>query len=173
MLLLLIAILEVTERAGFESFLPTSLVGALGVLVSGGLLVDRIKNRGRKEGVSEGALNGMGERVGKVEANHKTLEGQFTEHQRSVDRVLVQNDNLLREIGKADRSVTQCRDDTERFSIDIGTKVDTMRRDVLASVENTRRDLDAKIGDLNVAVEGVKTEVRLRAEFDDQRRREA
>ena len=156
------------KMVGLESWLPTSLGGWLAVLTAGGLLIDRIKNRGKKDAVDETTLNGLGDRVTKTEHKFDRLDGQFTEHQRAVDRVLVQNENLLREIGKSERSVQQCHDDTEKFSIELGTKVDTMRRDVLAEVRQTRDELTEKIGTLEVGLESVKTEVRLRAEFDSR-----
>ena len=149
----------IEPRLGIESFLPTSVVGWLGTITTAALLIDRIRNRGKKEGVDETQLNGLGERVKAVESNHGRLEGQFIEHQRTVDRVLTANAQLLTEIGRAERASSLCREDTERYTLEIGSKVDTLRREVLAEV-----------GTLNTSVAKLETEVRLRAEFDARER---
>lgn len=149
------------EKVGLESWVPNNLVGVLTAISVGGLLIEKLVNRGKKQGVDESTVNGMGLRITKVEADNKRLEGQFAEHQRSVDRVLLQNEGLLKEIGKAENAAARCGDDMERYTIQVGTKVDEMRR-----------ELSGKIGDLTVQLEGVKTEVRLRAQFEERDRRE-
>lgn len=149
----------IEPKFGIETALPTSIAGWLGVTLSIGLVIDRIRNRGKREGVDEAQLNGLGERVKTVEANHERLEGQFIEHQRTVDRVLTANAQLLTEIGRAERASSLCREDTERYTLEIGSKVDTLRREVLAEV-----------GTLNTSVARLETEVRLRAEFDARER---
>lgn len=138
-----------------DQFLPY-----LNTIAVAAILLDRIKNRGKKEGVDETTVNDFGARVGKVEAANKVFEGQFSEHQRQLAEVLAQNGQLLREIGHAEKGADQCREDTEKFAINIGVKVDEMRR-----------ELSGKIGDLTVQLEGVKTEVRLRAQFGERDRR--
>ena len=145
-----------------DRILPTNLGALLAMLISAGLLIDRVKNRGKKEGVDEATVNGLGVRISKTETNIDRLFGQFAEHQRTVDRVLGANENLLKEIGHAEKGASQCREDYERFTIEIGTKVDDMRR-----------ELSGKIGELAIQLKGVETEVKLRAQFDerDNRRR--
>jgi hypothetical protein len=158
----LFAIVQSTaEKVGLESWVPNNLVGVLTAISVGGLLIEKLVNRGKKQGVDESTVNGMGVRITKVEADNKRLEGQFQEHQRSVDRVLLQNEGLLKEIGKAENAASRCGDDMERYTIQVGAKVDDMRR-----------ELSGKIGDLTVQLEGVKTEVRLRAQFEERDRRE-
>jgi hypothetical protein len=107
-----------------------------------------------------------------VEQNHERLEGQFLEHQRTVDRILAQNGQLLTEIGRAERSAGQCREDTERYTLEIGSKVDTLRREVLAEVGGARREFTEQTGTINVELGKLATEVRLRAEFDARDRGE-
>ena len=142
----------VGDRFGIESILPTSVGGWLAIFTAAGLLIDRIRNRGKKEGVDEATVNGLGSRVHDVELVVERIEGQFLEHQHTVDRVLFSNENLLKEIGKADRSVVQCREDTEKFAIEIGSKVDAMRRDVLSEVGATRKDLSERMGTIEVGL---------------------
>jgi hypothetical protein len=139
---------------------PTSVGAWIAVFLSGGLLIDRIKNRGKKEGIDETALNGIGSRVEKVEKAQERMDGQFQEHQRSVDRVLGEHGNLLTALGKAERSSERCLDDMQKFTIDIGSKIDNLRREVVEQVS-----------DIKVSLEGVKTEVRLRAEFEERERK--
>lgn len=166
-----IAVLQsAAEKVGLEGWVPNNLVGVLTAISVGGLLVEKLVNRGKKQGVDESTVNGLGSRITNVEQNHTKLEGQFAEHQRSVDRVLVQNEGILREIGKAERSVTQCQDDTEKFSIEIGGKVDTMRRDVMAELQAARREFAERTGKIEVGLAEVKREVELRAEFENRER---
>ena len=160
----------VETNLGIESFLPTSVIGWLGILTSLSLVIDRIWNRGKKEGVSETTINDFGQRVKAVESNHERLEGQFIEHQRTVDRVLVANENLLKEIGRAERASMTAREDSEKFTLDIGSKVDALRRDVLAEVGSARREFSAQTGAIEVALGKLETEVRLRAEFEARER---
>lgn len=138
---------------------PTSVGAWVAVVVSGGLLFDRIKNRGKKEGIDESVLNGMGERVQKVETAQTALEGRFLEHQRSVDRLIDQHSQLLNQIGKAEKSSERCFDDMQKFTIDIGSKIDNLRREVVDQV-----------GAIKVSLAEVKTEVNLRAKFDERER---
>lgn len=161
---------SIETNLGLESFLPTSVLGWLGILTTVGLVIDRVWNRGKKEGVSEETINGIGLRVKAVESNHERLEGQFIEHQRTVDRVLVANENLLKEIGRAERASMTAREDSEKFTIDIGSKVDALRRDVLAEVGDARREFSAQAGAMEVALGKLETEVRLRAEFEARER---
>lgn len=172
--LLLSAIQDAEGRKLVESILPTSLIGwltTIGLVVSVG---ERIWNRGKHQGVSEQTVNGMGVRVKAIEDGYARLEGQFTEHQRSVDRVLGQNEHLIKELGKAERGTDQCREDTEKFSIEIGSKVDTMRRDVLQELRETREEFGSRAGALEVNIGVLTREVQLRAEFnarDDRNQR--
>lgn len=168
MLALLLAIQETDGKKLVESFLPTSVVGwltTIGLILS---VAERIWNRGKKQGVSEETVNGMGLRVKAVEEKNKMLEGRFEEHQRSVDRILVQNEHLIKELGKAERGTDQCREDTERFTIEIGSKVDSMRRDVMAELSTSRREFGERAGALEVAVGVLTREVQLRAEFEER-----
>lgn len=142
-----------------EKVWPTSVGAWIAVLVSGGLLIDRIRNRGKREGVDESTLNGMGSRIEKVEKGQERMEGQFSEHQRSVDRVLHEHGQLLTQIGQAKNSSDRCLDDMQKFTIDIGSKIDQLRREVVDQV-----------GGIKVSLEAVKTEVRLRAEFEERGR---
>lgn len=149
----------VTTTSVVDRLLPSNLGALLAMLISAGLLIDRIKNRGKKEGVDESTLNGMGTRIGKVEESQKRMEGQFTEHQRSVDRVLHEHGQLLTAIGQAKNASDRCLDDMQKFTIDIGSKIDGMRRELVDQVSG-----------IKVSLEAVKTEVRLRAEFEERER---
>lgn len=165
-MLALFILQDTASRFGIESILPSSVLGWLSVVTAGGLLIDRIRNRGKKEGVDEATINGLGARVRDVETNHERLEGQFLEHQRTVDRILAQNGQLLTEIGRAERSAGQCREDTERYTLEIGSKVDTLRREVLAELGSARTDFSERTGKIEVDIGKLTTEVKLRAEFD-------
>lgn len=156
------------EKIGLEGWLPTTATGWITTVGFIGLLGKEIWKRGQKEAVSEAAFNGMGARVTAAEKKNEQLFGQFQEHQRTVDRILLSNEKLLLEIGHAERSAQQCRDDTDRYTIEIGSKVDTLRREVLAELRETREEFGDRAGKLEVDIATLTREVKLRAEFDDR-----
>jgi hypothetical protein len=153
-------------RVGLDSWLPNTATGWITTIGFLGLLGKEIWKRGQKEAVSEETINGMGARIEAVERSNSQLVGQFQEHQRTVDRILASNEKLLVEIGHAEKGAAQCREDTEKYTLEIGSKVDTLRREILAELREAREELSNRTGNMEVKVGELATEVRLRAEFD-------
>ena len=75
-------------------------------------------------------LNGFGERQEKLEKAHEKAEGERETMQRQIDRVLTQHDGLIRQLGEAKRSTEKCSEETVDLGIAIGSKIDTLSREV-------------------------------------------
>lgn len=95
-------------------------------------------------------LNGLGERVTAVENRQTRAEEREQQILRAIDKMTTAQDELLKEVGRAHASAATCSKEMEEYAIDVGAKVDELRRIV--------NDEGRKAGERLQAVE---TELRL------------
>lgn len=75
-------------------------------------------------------LNGYGERLSDVERAQNESLGHRTAMQRQIDRILDQHETLISLLGEAKRSSEKCSEETQDVAINIGSKIDTVSREV-------------------------------------------
>jgi hypothetical protein len=96
----------ITQRVE-DRIWPTSAAGWIAVVVSGGLLLDRLWNRGKKEGVDESTLNGIGARVGVVETSSTSAHTRIDELVRRADAKDVEIRGVTADIARLEAKVDQ------------------------------------------------------------------
>ena len=75
-------------------------------------------------------LNGVGSRVAALETESTTARAEREQHDREIDRLMQQNAETLRILGESKRSAEQCREETVDLGITIGSKIDSISRQV-------------------------------------------
>ena len=75
-------------------------------------------------------LNGVGVRVALLETEATTAKAEREQHDRELDRLMHQNAETLRILGESKRSAEQCREETVDLGNTIGSKIDTISRQV-------------------------------------------
>lgn len=122
-ILLLFALLQTPSGTSFWPItisgwitLAIAVVGIIGGFVSAGKFI--------------GTLNGFGLRLTDLERGHEKAEGERLTMQRQVDRILDQHETILERLGEAKRSADRCGEDTVELGIKIGSKIDTIGKEV-------------------------------------------
>lgn len=95
-------------------------------------------------------LNGLGDRVDKLTSRADAAEAREKDLATAVDRITSSTEQLLREVGRAQRQADDCDGNTERFAIDIGSKLNDFQR-----------TLGERIGSLGERMAGVERELEL------------
>lgn len=103
---------------------PATATGWASLLVATAALVSILY--GYAKGIAK--LNGYGERLQRQEGKVERLSAQATEFERQVARVTDAQERLLDRIGAAERSAEGCNANVTNFGIEIGSKVDDLRR---------------------------------------------
>lgn len=104
-----------TTVSGYVS-LTLSMLALVGIAVGYGKWLEK--------------LNGMGRRVGELETA-KTMA--FAEHElfkASINRLLSEQAQLIKELGKHERNTEACREDTANLGIALGSKIVELTREV-------------------------------------------
>jgi hypothetical protein len=86
---------------------PSSVVDWTALVVSGGLLLDRLWNRSKKEGVDEATLNGIGARVAVVESGSVSAHARIDELVRRADAKDVEVRGVTADIARLEAKVDQ------------------------------------------------------------------
>lgn len=73
-------------------------------------------------------LNGLGERVTAVEQAQKQSEAREAQFLRSVDKVLAAQDALLERVARNDKATEDCRDVMQQYALEVGVKIDELRK---------------------------------------------
>ena len=79
-----------------------------------------------------GTLNGFGERLGEVEKAQEESRGHRASMQRSIDRILDQHESILQRLGESKRTAEKCSEETQDLAINIGSRIESLSRDVNA-----------------------------------------
>ena len=110
--------------AGWATF-ALALIGAAYVAY------DRVWARGKRETELNSVadrleleINGLGGRVSKIETWQERFDAGETQRALIMERVTVSQEALLRQIGAAEKSASQCGADTERMSRDLVQRID-------------------------------------------------
>ncbi len=141
-----------------SSFWPTTIVGWIttaGFLASIGLFfIDR--------GKREQKINDWGERVNVWGEDVKRLEGTMGEHEKLMVGIVTTQERITLELGKATTKAEDSEATSERHAIELGVKVDEMRR-----------SLEQKLGTFGERMAGVERELELGRQdrFNSQLRR--
>lgn len=96
--------------------LVTAVALAVGGLVAGGKFL--------------AILNGYGGRLGNVEEAQDESRGHRVAMQRQIDRILDQHEGMIGRLGESKRSAEKYNEETVDLGIQIGTKIDTLGREV-------------------------------------------
>jgi hypothetical protein len=75
-------------------------------------------------------LNGYGERLNTVEKNQGEARIHRQELQRNLDRILDQHAVMLERLSEAKSTSERCDDDMQEIAINIGSRLDTVQRDI-------------------------------------------
>jgi hypothetical protein len=129
-----------------ESFWPATVVGWITVagFVAGSIVY--LIDRGRREE----KINGWGKRVDDTASALEHIRGTQEEHARLMAGIVATQERITEALGESRRASEDCESNAERHSIEIGVKVDEMRR----SIED-------KIGKFGERLAGVERELEL------------
>jgi len=106
---------------------PTSIAGYVSLALSSIALVTYAIGWGRWLE----KLNGVGGRVASLETESTTARAEREQHDREIDRLILQNAETLRILGESKRSAERCSEETVDMGITIGSKIDTIARQVI------------------------------------------
>lgn len=120
---------------------PSSVLDWAALLVSGGLLVDRLWKRGKKEGVDESTVNGIGARVAVVESGNTSAHTQIDELVRRADATDYQMIGVTRDITRLDTKVDQMLNQGTENKIEIISEFQRIAGEVRAGFHQ----LDLKV----------------------------
>lgn len=123
---------------------PITVTGVMAFLLSLAALLSIIY--GYAKGLAR--LNGYGERLNQHKVTMETFRAQATEFERQVQRVTVAQEQLLREIAAAQKTAEGCGAQMQDFAIQIGSKIDEMRRES----RNEARETGERLASLETAV---------------------
>jgi hypothetical protein len=101
------AIAQAITQAPQDRVWPASIAEWIAIVVSGGLLLDRLWNRGHKEGVDEQTLNGIGSRVTVVESSSTSAHTRIDELVRRADAKDIEIRGVTADIGRLEAKVDQ------------------------------------------------------------------
>ena len=101
------AIAQAIGQGSEDKIWPSSIASWIAVLVSGGLLLDRLWNRGKKEGVDESTLNGIGARVSVVESSSTSAHTRIDELVRRADAKDIEIRGVTADIARLEAKVDQ------------------------------------------------------------------
>jgi hypothetical protein len=107
-------------------FWPVTIVGwitALGFI--GGLALYLI-DRGKREE----KINGWGRRVDETVEEMRKVSGKQEEHARLMASIVADQVRITEALGEAKKGAEDCEASSERHTIEIGVKVDEMRRSI-------------------------------------------
>lgn len=110
----------------FDSFWPTTAIGWLTFVVAVGGLIGMIYRHAK----TLNALNGLGGRVDAVEQRLSIIDGQNIERDKAFALMVQANAQLIQQIGEAKKSSEQCDSNSEQYFVQIGSKIDEMRREL-------------------------------------------
>lgn len=75
-------------------------------------------------------LNGFGERLKLAEGRIDRSDGKQAAQQEQINRILDQHAVMLERLGEAKRSTEKCSEETVDLGIQIGSRIDTLSREV-------------------------------------------
>jgi hypothetical protein len=109
-----------------ESFWPATVVGWITVVGFIGGSVVYLIDRGRREE----KINGWGKRVDETAGELAHIRGVQEEHARVMAGIVAAQERITEALGEAKKSAEDCETTAERHAIELGTKVDDMRRSI-------------------------------------------
>lgn len=138
------------------AFWPTTVVGWITVLGFIGILIGYIVERTRRDE----KINGWGARVDEFGKELATVRGTQEEHAKVMAGIVAAQERIVEELGKATKAAEDCEATSERHTLELGSKVDDMRRSI-----------EAKIGQFGERLAGVERELELgrTSRFNHQR----
>lgn len=139
-------------------FWPVTIVGWITTLGFIGGLSLYLIDRGKREE----KINGWGRRVDETVEEMTKVKGRQEGHERLMASIVADQVRITEALGKAVRAAEDCESGSERRTIEIGVKVDEMRRSI-----------ETKIGAFGERLAGVERELELgrRMRFNPQQQR--
>ena len=101
------SLIQVLAQTTEDKIWPTSIAGWVPTIGLGALVFDRLWNRGKKEGVDEGTLNGIGARVTVVEASFTRADARLDELERRADKSDLEMRAAVGDISRLEAKVDQ------------------------------------------------------------------
>lgn len=133
-------LLVVLLQAAGNGIWPATIAGWVALLASmaalGGLLIGTGKTIQR--------LNGYGDRLSRVENSQEEIKGAMATLQQVSANLLAAQGQLLEKIGDAKRHADECQTITRDLGIDLGSKMDELRR----TLDRNERDIALQMREL-------------------------
>lgn len=127
--------------------LLVAIAAGIGTIIGWGRLIEK--------------LNGYGSRLKEVEEDIVSIKTTQQQQTLALERVTAANESIMRELGAARRGAETCTENMKDYALEIGTKIDTWRREMGHDFTDLRQRLADIDKDLSARMEGLEREVRI------------